>query len=118
VGLIAALSLLAQTGWEAVEAWRRHRDKTIKHQPPTYDVYPDRGLPPQLRLYVEGRDARGRLLREYVDLEGYSLHQLNFRPGQRRGDTTVWAWFIGQVLEAQIRLSVRLDVERERRETP
>ncbi len=115
MGLLAALTLLAQSGWDVVEAWRRKRAEIVTPQPHTYDVYPDKDYPPELRLYIEGRDARGRLLREYVSLEGYSLHQINFRPGQRRGSTTVWAWFIGQVLEAQIRLSVRLDAEREKK---
>jgi hypothetical protein len=99
----------------SAEAWRKRRDAMAPRSKPTYDVYPDRELPPQIRLYVEARDARGRLLREYVELEGYSLHQLNWRPNAMRGGVLVRDWFTGQVLEAMVNLAVRLDSVKEQK---
>lgn len=92
-----------------VEGWRARRERLVSRSKPTYDAYPERDVPPEMRFYVEARDVRGRLLREYVDLAGYSLHQLNWRRDARRGDTTVRDWFTGQVVEAMIRLAARLD---------
>ena len=103
--------------WEAVKAYRARRDALVEHHKPTYHAYQDVELQPELRLYVEGRDARGRLLREYVELEGYSLHQLNFRHGAKRGGMSVSSWLSQQVLQALIRLVVRLDTVREERGT-
>ena len=71
---------------------------------------------PSLRMYIEGRDARGRLLREYVDLEGYSVHQINWKQGIYRGRVLVRDWFISQMLEALVTLEARLDAVREERE--
>ena len=73
-------------------------------------------MPPEMRFYVEARDAKGRLLREYVDLEGYSVSQLNWRAGATRGGVQVRDWFVSQMLEAVVRLAARLDVVKERRE--
>jgi hypothetical protein len=70
---------------------------------------------PTVRFYVEARDTKGRLLREYVDLEGYSVHQLNWRTGAMRGGTLVRDWFVNQMLEALLRLEVRLDEVKEQR---
>ena len=99
------------------EAWRKRRFEAVPvHSKPTYDVYPDSDVPPQIRLYVEARDARGRLLREYVDLEGYSLHQLNWRPNAKRGGVLVRDWFTDQVLAAMIDLAGRLDAVKEQKE--
>ena len=103
--------------WAGVESWRQRRAAAVANpSKPTYDVYPDRDLPPTVKMYVEARDARGRLLREYVDLEGYSVHQLNWRNGARRGGMLVRDWFVGEVLAAMVRLSVRVDAEKERKD--
>ena len=105
--------------WAGVEAWRARRRQIVSQQSkPTYDVYPEHDVPPQIRMYVEARDARGRLLREYVELEGYSVHQLNWKTGARRGGISVRDWFVGQVLEAMVHLSARIDAEKEQKETP
>lgn len=101
--------------WAGVKAWRAKRDEVSIHSKPTYDPYPDTKETPEIKFYVEARDARGRLLREYVELEGYSMHQINWKAGARRGATTVRDWFIGQMLEALLRLEVRLDEVKESR---
>lgn len=104
--------------WAAVEAWRRRRAKQVpaeNRRKPTFDAYPASDLPPEMRFYVEARDARGRLLREYVDLEGYSVHQLNWKVGATRGGMRVRDWFIAQMLAALVRLSDRIDQVKEDR---
>ena len=99
VGLRGWWARFVEDPWGAVKTWRQHRDETI---PPenrakvTYDVYPDRDVPPTIRMYVEARDVRGRLLRQYVELEGYSVHQLNWKSGATRGGVLVRDWFVGQ----------------------
>ncbi len=99
------------------EAWRQRRDKMVDHHAkPTYDVYPERDFPSQYECFIQARDARGRLLREHVDLEGYSLHPLNWRPEAKRGGVLVREWFIGQVLEALVDLAIRIDTVREQKE--
>ena len=99
--------------WAGPEGWRKRREAWYAKSKPVYDAYPSHETSPEIRFYVEARDARGRLIREYVDLEGYSVHQLNWRPGARRGNQLVRDWFIGQMLEAMLQLSKRLDVARE-----
>lgn len=91
----------------SVEAWRKRRAELAPRSRPTYDAYPETPDPPGIRVYLEARDVRGRLRRTTVRLDGYSLHQINFRHEGRRD------WFIGQVLEALIALSVKLDAEKE-----
>lgn len=114
--LLARLSRIDP--WAAVEHWRRRREAMVPadhRQRVTYDPYPDSDVPPAMRFYVEARDARGRLLREYVDLEGYSVHQLNWRTGAMRGGVLVRDWFVGQVLEAMVDLEQRLALEADKR---
>lgn len=105
--------------WAIVKGWRARRDAMSEHHEPTYIAYSNlEPAPPELRLYIEGRDALGRLLREYVELDGYSLHQLNFRHGAKRGGLSVSSWLSQQILEALLRLVVRLDMVREQKEAP
>lgn len=95
--------------WEAVKHWRQRRDAIImKRQRPTYDPYPDHVDEPEVKVYVEARDVRGRLLREYVYLEGYSLHQVNVRRGAKRGNQLVGEWVWDALIEANVRLAARL----------
>lgn len=104
--------------WAAVKAWRARRADIIEHHTkPTYEPYPDAQFDPEIKVYVEARDVRGRLLREYVYLEGYSLHQLNFRWGAKRGQTLVGEWVWLAVIEANTRLAARLDEVREQKES-
>lgn len=105
--------------WAPYQSWRKRRDALARHTKPTYDVYPEEAYNPEVKVYVEARDVRGRLLREYVYLEGYSLHMINFRRGARRDDRQggrqlVGEWVWDQLIEANTRLSARLDEERER----
>lgn len=118
MGIIAALLAFAQDdGWQGiVDGWRRRREALVKHSKPTYDAYPVRDLPPEIRFYVEARDAKGRLRREYVHLDGYSVHQLNWKPGATRGGVRVSDWFVGQMLEALVDLSRELDRVRHEKE--
>lgn len=106
-----------QDQWEAVKTWRRRRDEIARHAKPTYDPYPDPEFNPEVKLYVEARDVRGRLLREYVYLEGYSLHQLNLRWGARRGQALVGEWVWLSIIEANNRLAARLDAARAQKES-
>jgi hypothetical protein len=116
VGLRLTLwNLLAS--WSGPEGWRARRARWFAPSKPSYDAYPDRDMPPTIRFYIEARDARGRLLREYVDLEGYSIHQLNWRQGAQRGGVQVRDWFVSQMLEAMVRLMARIDLVREEKET-
>lgn len=85
------------------EAWRARRASLAKHQAPTYDVYPDRKFEPEMRLYVEARDAKGRLRREVVDLSGYSLHQVNLTSRRWRDGVAE------RIAEARYLLAVKLD---------
>ncbi len=69
------------------EAWRQRRDNDpgVRRSAPTYIVGEGEPLElPYMRVYIEARDVRGRLLRQYVDLAGYSFHQLNFRKSKWR----------------------------------
>lgn len=100
--------------WGAVREWRRRRSKYVTHQRPTYDVYPESAFDPEVKVYLEARDARGRLLREYVYLEGYSLHMLNFRRGAMRGKQYVGEWVWDSMIESMTRLAARLNEEKER----
>lgn len=85
----------------AVDAWRAMRQRIVpKRQAPTYDAYPSHDEEPEIRFYVEARDARGRLRREYVYLDGYSVHQMNWKPGATRGGVRITDWFAGRMLEA------------------
>jgi hypothetical protein len=102
--------------WAAVKAWRQRREQNVpaeNRQKPTFDAYPKHDVPPEIRFYVEARDVKGRLLREYVDLAGYSVHQLNWKSGVMRGGVLVRDWFVSQMLEALIALEVRLDKVRD-----
>jgi hypothetical protein len=88
------------------EAWRARREALVKPSKPTYDGYPEH-VPgePEMRLYCEARDARGRLLREYVNLSGYSLHHINLR-------TRKWQeGLIDRIAEARYLLAVRISEE-------
>lgn len=102
--------------WGPVEAFRRRREARVIHAKPTYDPYPEQKYDPEVKVYIEARDVRGRLLREYVYLEGYSLHQLNFKRGARRGGQLVGEWVWDSLIEAMVRLSARLSEERELKE--
>ncbi len=77
-GLLESLLTVVRDPWAGVEGWRKRRETLYKPSEPTYTAYPDVVEVPALRLYVEARDVRGRLIREYVDLSGYSLHHINF----------------------------------------
>jgi hypothetical protein len=104
--------------WAVVKAWRQRRDQAVppeNKRKPTFDAYPRDEMPPEVRFYVEARDVKGRLLREYVELDGYSVHQLNWKGGAMRGGVLVRDWFVGQMLEALIRLEVRLDLVRDKK---
>lgn len=115
--MIRQLLMTLRDPWASVEGWRARRERMVeRRQEPTYEVYPDTDMPPSIRLYIEARDVRGRLIREYVELEGYSLHQLNWKHGAKRGGSTVRDWFVSRVMESMIRLAQRLDEERERKE--
>lgn len=115
--MLATLGTWLLDAWAGPEGWRRRRESMYSKSKPTYDAYPSTQEAPTVRFYVEARDIKGRLLREYVDLEGYSVHQLNWRSGAVRGGQLVRDWFVGQMLEALVRLTVRLDeVKDQRRE--
>ncbi len=119
MGLRGWWARFVEDPWGAVKTWRQKREEFIPKEnraKVTYDVYPDRDVPPTIKMYVEARDVRGRLLRQYVELEGYSVHQLNWKSGATRGGVLVRDWFVGQVLEALVILSARLDEERDRKE--
>jgi hypothetical protein len=110
---------MADDPWAHVRSWRAFRDKLVRHEKPTYDAYPEKDLPPEIKFYVEARDAKGRLRREYVYLDGYSVHQLNWKPGATRGGVRVSDWFVGRMLEALVDLTRELERvrdEKERRE--
>ena len=107
---------LMSDAWRAVEAWRAKRSEIVTKQKPTYDAYPGDHPPPEVRFYVEARDVRGRLLREYVHLDGYSVNQLNWTPGATRGGVRITDWFAGRMLAALRRLTERVDAAKERRE--
>lgn len=110
MGLLATFGRLLMS-WTGSEGWRARREKITGKSKPTYLAYPDTEYQPAIRFYAEGRDVRGRLLREYVDLEGYSLHHLNLaRPNARRGETTIGQWFTRKSFEARERLLERLAV--------
>jgi pilus assembly protein Flp/PilA len=110
--LTALSSLLHSADWTIVDGWRRRRDHFLRRSRPTYDAYPSDDIPPEVRFYLEARDAKGRLLREYVHLEGYSIHHLNWKSGAMRGGVPVRDWFIGQMLEAMVRLMARVESTR------
>src|SRR5512143_2933208 len=84
------------------EAWRRRREQLAPRSTPRYDAYPDHVPEPELRLYVEGRAARGRLLRQFVDLSGYSLHHINLASPRWQHD------LIARIAEARYLLLARL----------
>ena len=69
----ALLSWLRPEDVRQSEAFRARQAKVVKAQKPTYDAYPDR----------EPHKARMRLVvlvgpvMETVDLDGYSLHEVN-----------------------------------------
>ena len=101
-----------QDPWAAVKEWRRKRDEIAPPSTPTFDVYPDHVEPPSMRLYVEARDIRGRLLRQYVDLSGYSLHHVNLTSRKWRDG------LLERIAEARYLLAVRLaEVELDKRST-
>lgn len=97
--------------WAGVRNWRDRREGMVdKHSKPTYDAYGNLPMPPaRINVYVQGRDARGRLLNERVDLDEFSLHELNLRRDWRRN------WLIDRIIEAEIRLAVRIDAEADRK---
>jgi hypothetical protein len=116
VGILATIGQLLFS-WAGPEGWRRRREQLVPPSKATYDAYPDEKGTPSIRFYVEARDVKGRLLREYVDLEGYSVHNIDWRMGRTRGGTLVRDWFVSQMLDALIKLEVRLDeVKDSRRE--
>lgn len=90
--------------WAGVRSWRERRDGMVeKHSKPTYDAYGDLPQPPaRMRVAI----LAGKFM-ETVDLDGYSLHEINFRRDFRRD------WFIERVLAAEIRLAARIDADRE-----
>jgi len=103
--------------WAAAKEWRKRRAALVKGRKPTYDVYPDEKAEPEIKLYVEARDAKGRLLREYVYLEGYGIRQLNWKRGAMRGNEMVRDWFVSQVLVCVARLAARLEEVKRQKET-
>lgn len=113
MGFLATIGEWIFLAWSGPDGWRKRRELAYTKAKPTYEAYPLRDPAPEMRFYVEARDMRGRLLREYVDLEGYSVHQINWSNGARRGGTLVRDWFVGQMLEALVRLAVRLDEVKE-----
>jgi hypothetical protein len=118
MGLVSAFLAMAQQvgGWgQIVDGWRKRREAVAKRSKPTYDAYPERDLPVEVTFYLSARNAYGQLIREQVNLEGYSIHQLNWKRGARRGNTTVRDWFVEQMLEAYIVLEARLDLAREQK---
>lgn len=106
--------------WASVKLWRKRRAGYIAHpHKPTYDVYPEDEYDPEVKVYLEARDAKGRLLREYVYLEGYSLHQLNFKRGAKRGNQYVGEWVWDSMIVANALLAIRLhEVRKHRKGTP
>ena len=76
-----------------------------KHSKATYDAYGDLPMPPaRIRVALLG----GKFM-ETVDLDGYSLHELNLRREWRR------QWLLERIIEAEIRLAVKIDAENERK---
>jgi hypothetical protein len=115
--LATLLALIEQmTGWSGPEGWRARRASLAKSQKPTYDAYPDTDIPPDVSFYVEARDARGRLRRAYVDLDGYAVNQLNWAPGATRGGVRITDWFCGRMLRALRQLNQELNKAREEKE--
>ncbi len=99
---LRSLMTFTDDPWASVKAWRKRRAEVVKPSRPTFDAYPDAAEPPALNLYIEARDARGRLRRQLVDLSGYSLHQVNLSSDRWRRD------LIGRIADARYELLVKL----------
>lgn len=109
------LSILAfaQDPWASVEAWRQRRAAAIKASKPTYDAYPDVIEMPRIRVFLEARDALGRIRREVVDLRGYGLEHVNLDTRRWTEDLAAAVKVARQVLMAKLRLAL---IEKQRRD--
>ena len=100
-GMLEALVLFALDPWAAQKAWRARRDRIAEHHVPTYEAYPEQPNHPKVRLVLLSGD-----LMEKVDLEGYSLREINFEKQWRRD------WLAQKVIEAHLRLIGRLTAQK------
>lgn len=111
-GLFRLLLSMGRDPWAASEAWRKRQAERITAQKPTYDAYPDRVEQPDMALYVEARDALGHLLRQRVDLRGYSVNHINFDVRSWRDGLAEAVKSARGVLRARLRLA---QIEAEKR---
>lgn len=80
------------------KSWEERRLERIAKTKPTYDAYPDVPSHPKVRVML----VSGRFM-EQVDLEGYSLEQINWQKEFRQ------RWYAKQTVDALIRLIRRVE---------
>jgi hypothetical protein len=97
--------------WAALtEAFRERRRRLLGHEPePTFFTYPDRRTAPEMRFFLQVHGPDGRLMVEEVDLARYDFDNT---PWQLK-EPTACAVFVGDILDAAIRLRERRDKARQ-----